>query len=73
VVLCKAFHGVSIVFTSLYSFIFHYLQFVIIFDIKFSRHLLDLRLYVYVTAILLVQVLGGSFCYRKPICTMKSV
>jgi len=46
VVLCKACRRVIIVFTSLYSFIFHYLLFVIIFDIALSRHLLGLRLHV---------------------------
>ena len=45
-VLCKAFRHVIIVFTSLCSFIFHSLQFVIIFDITLSRHLLGLRLHV---------------------------
>jgi hypothetical protein len=46
VVLCKACRSVIIVFTSLCSFIFHYLQFVIIFDITLSRLLLGLRLHV---------------------------
>ena len=45
-VLCKASRRVSIVFTSRCSFIFHYLQFVIIFDTTLSRHLLGLRLHV---------------------------
>ena len=45
-VLCKACRGVIIVFTSLCSFIFHYLQFLVIFDITLSRLLLGLRLHV---------------------------
>jgi hypothetical protein len=46
VVLCKVCSGVIIVFISLCSFISHYLQFVIIFDITLSRHLLRQRLRV---------------------------
>jgi hypothetical protein len=46
VVLSNVFPGVIIVFTLLCSFIFHYLQFVIIFEITLSRHLLRLRLHV---------------------------
>jgi len=71
VVLCKAFRRVSIVFTSLCSFIFHYLQFVIISDTTLSCQLLSLRLHV-TLKFYLFRFLVVLFCYRKRVCTMKS-
>jgi len=70
VVLCKVCRGIIIVFTSICSFIFHYLQFVIIFDLTLNHHLLGLRLHVTLKFYLfrfLVVLLD-----HKRICVMKS-